>query len=858
MTINKSYFFITNPNKRNELYEELLLWITNPSSLPNNTNKKIFEKSIKEKLHFSARRKKKRKLLDTKYQLEVSSRVLGNPKKEKYFLTCLTMQKILENCITPAWEQGTLSNFNYIMILNLAAGRTFKDLSQYPIFPWIISNYTKSYGELDLQDKKNYRDLSKPIGALTDERAKAANRRFQQCLEGNYCPPFNFGSHYSMPNLMFYFLIRLMPFSKLSYNLQGGRFDLSDRLFHSFPDSWKNSTSLDNQELIPEIFYLPEYLINLSNFNFGENSYQKIVNDVILPKWAYNDPRFFVKFQRKSLESLYVSSNLHHWIDLIFGYKQTGIKAKEANNIYYFLTYESNFDLSSCKNKKELKSLLEQINEYGQIPSQLFFKEHVQKKRVDKPSAFFYSPKTLKNIKPNLLFTLKNFQKKKDCCNCKNFINGINKKKNNFINKNIYEHNTGFGSFGKYCEELLYVNDYLTGVKGLIRFDDDSEFLNQFDIYFTGENYYEENSNFQNCKINWANCYDSFFLYQQEEKFQIFKHFHEKITCISTKDSNNKLIVGDVDGDISLYKFSRKKIKNKQEVKVNDKQIFTFHHSSIVENCGNTDLIFKIESKKQINLESQKSFDLFNLKFLNYKQIPKVLINGKLSSIKKSINKSKDSGKNNNTKNFTKLKVKRMSSVENIMLTSGDYSPSNSIENKLKKSPNIKEIFDVGSSKTQLQLKFVKNFKTHFAAINCLEINNSFNLLISGDFDGIICIWQIKESTLLKKIYTHHYVDQHIFKKVLIFDNSQHEENLFLSDIKNRKLDYYKSAISREKVKQISICEENGDFACISKNYVTLYSINGVILSIFHRKINEENIILPKFKHCLITTVILY
>ena len=32
------------------------------------------------------------------------------------------------------------------------------------------------------------------------------------------------------------------------------------------------------------------------------------------------------------MESEYVSQNIHHWIDLIFGYKQRGEEAEKAHN----------------------------------------------------------------------------------------------------------------------------------------------------------------------------------------------------------------------------------------------------------------------------------------------------------------------------------------------------------------------------------------------------------------------------------------------------------------------------------------------------------------------------------------------
>ena len=65
---------------------------------------------------------------------------------------------------TAKWQDGAITNFEYLMLLNTLAGRSYNDLTQYPVFPWVLEDYSSH--ELDLEDPSTFRDLSKPMGAL--------------------------------------------------------------------------------------------------------------------------------------------------------------------------------------------------------------------------------------------------------------------------------------------------------------------------------------------------------------------------------------------------------------------------------------------------------------------------------------------------------------------------------------------------------------------------------------------------------------------------------------------------------------------------------------------------------------------
>jgi len=103
-----------------------------------------------------------------------------------------------------------------------------------------------------------------------------------------------------------------------------------------------------------------------------------------VPPWAEDASDFSSKC-REALECDYVSSNLHNWIDLIFGYKQRGEEAWKADNVFYYLTYEGAIDLDSIDNENEKKSYEAQIHEFGQTPKQLFTRPHPQRQTSNIP-----------------------------------------------------------------------------------------------------------------------------------------------------------------------------------------------------------------------------------------------------------------------------------------------------------------------------------------------------------------------------------------------------------------------------------------------------------------------------------------
>ena len=316
--------------------------------------------------------------------------ILNNTKKKSMKKKEIGLSTKLES-----WKKWKISNFEFLMWLNIFSNRSYDDISQYPVFPWILTDYddplkieidkkslmieNKNMDLTELADYK-YRDLSLPMGMLEvsdDSKNRKENfiMKFEELkneseeFEGQ--KPHFYGSNYSNPIYICNYMIRIFPFTHVSIELQGDKIDDPNRLFFSVKNTFGTCTSLrtDIRELIPEFFYLPEMLVNINDINLGKRDGNIIVDDVLTP--CDNNPYKFIDTMKNILENNHISYNIQNWIDLIFGIKSRGKEAELANNIFSENSYQENIDL----NKIEEKNIYLRTVEFGLIPTQIMSNE---------------------------------------------------------------------------------------------------------------------------------------------------------------------------------------------------------------------------------------------------------------------------------------------------------------------------------------------------------------------------------------------------------------------------------------------------------------------------------------------------
>lgn len=100
----------------------------------------------------------------------------------------------------------------------------------------------------------------------------------------------------------------------------------------------------------------------------------KILGDIQLPPWA-SSPYALVTLFQDALESEFVGSHLHQWIDLVFGVNQRGPNAVKMGNVYPHLAYITETQAEQLYNEHFdiYQQAADIVENFGQVPQQVMF-----------------------------------------------------------------------------------------------------------------------------------------------------------------------------------------------------------------------------------------------------------------------------------------------------------------------------------------------------------------------------------------------------------------------------------------------------------------------------------------------------
>lgn len=200
------------------------------------------------------------------------------------------------------WVYGEISNFDYLMFLNNLAGRNFHDPNHYPILPWVMDFSSRSGGLRDLTKTKYRLNKGDEQLELTYDMAK---------MDSTSSDPTQTPFHVSdfLSDITYYVYKARRTDKSVLCRLVRHRWvpahypSSLERLYHWTPD-----------ECIPDFYTDAEIF----------ESIHDDLHDLELPAWCTSADDFITN-HRQVLESPAVSQQLHHWINLTFGYKVSNL-----------------------------------------------------------------------------------------------------------------------------------------------------------------------------------------------------------------------------------------------------------------------------------------------------------------------------------------------------------------------------------------------------------------------------------------------------------------------------------------------------------------------------------------------------
>ncbi|KAK1278106.1 hypothetical protein QJS04_geneDACA015830 [Acorus gramineus] len=205
------------------------------------------------------------------------------------------------------WWAGELSNYEYLLLLNQLAGRRWGDHTFHIVMPWVIDFTVKP----DEGSDAGWRDLSKSKWRLA---------KGDEQLDFTYSTsevPHHVSDECLSELAVCSYKARRLPLSVLRSAVR------SVYEPNEYPSSMQRLYQWTPDECIPEFYSDP---LVFESIHPG-------MSDLAIPNWA-RSPEEFVKLHREALESDHVSRLIHHWIDITFGYKLSGLASVEAKNVF--------------------------------------------------------------------------------------------------------------------------------------------------------------------------------------------------------------------------------------------------------------------------------------------------------------------------------------------------------------------------------------------------------------------------------------------------------------------------------------------------------------------------------------------
>ena len=274
---------------------------------------------------------------------------------------------------TKQWIANELSTLEYLLLLNKYSSRSFNDINQYPVFPWL-----ELYGG-------QVRDLKYTIAAQTEDERYIKKEMY---LASSSKFPYHYTTHYSNSAFLAYYLVRTNPFTNNQINLQVNKFDNPMRQFNAIDEILKilKHTS-QPREVTPEFFLSTEFFYNYNCNFFGITDDGHLINN-LFNKEGFKSPLEYILHNLILLETPQVKNEINYFFDNIYGVGQMG--GIDAYNTYDKYSYQEMFDLREKiekykqqklnynKIKEKIVSKCNKIISFGQTPFKILEDKHPQ------------------------------------------------------------------------------------------------------------------------------------------------------------------------------------------------------------------------------------------------------------------------------------------------------------------------------------------------------------------------------------------------------------------------------------------------------------------------------------------------